>query len=193
MYTHSESPLTDSDAELLNMLTGDNFPSISKAHLHVATGKNITDPIDIVDPPKAAEAVAPKPAKAFARRDAALDPLLLAAAFASGPDVTRNHYSHDFFPGVQMPTHEGSFDWRKLGSSGDSTKSGGVSEKRKLCYVSKQMPRKERLSQEKENTDGPLSVRLENMVHQKPRRASVVRAFRSEDHIWLFSHKQFAD
>jgi len=32
----------------------------------------------------------------FRRRDAELDPLLLAAAMASGPGVTRNHYTHDF-------------------------------------------------------------------------------------------------
>jgi GTP cyclohydrolase II len=81
---------------------------------------------------------APNP-KTFARRDAALDPLLIAAASASGPNVTRNHYHHDFFPGVMLPQHEGSWDWTKWTGEDISTNS----ERRRLIYVSKQAPRRQ--------------------------------------------------
>lgn len=74
----------------------------------------------------------------FVRRDAALDPLLIAAAAASGPQVTRNHYHHDFFPGVMMPKHEGSYDWTKF--TGDDK-----SQRKRLTYVSRQAPRRQRL------------------------------------------------
>lgn len=84
--------------------------------------------------------VVPNP-KAFARRDAALDPLLIAAAAASGPNVTRNHYHHDFFPGVVLPQDEGSWDWTKWTGEDASTKS----ERRRLAYVSRQAPRKLRM------------------------------------------------
>lgn len=79
--------------------------------------------------------------KTFERRDAALDPLLIAAAAASGPNVTRNHYHHDFFPGVVLPQFEGSWDWTKWIGEDSSTKS----ERRRLTYVSRQAPRKQRL------------------------------------------------
>lgn len=64
------------------------------------------------------------------RRDAALDPLLIAAAAASGPHVTRNHYSHDFFPGP--PT-----------AIVDATTK--PSDRKRLAYVSRQAPRRQRL------------------------------------------------
>jgi len=79
--------------------------------------------------------------KTFARRDAALDPLLIAAAAASGPNVTRNHYHHDFFPGVMLPQSEGSWDWTKWTGEDASAKS----ERRRLTYVSRQAPRRQRL------------------------------------------------
>ncbi|KAF8897841.1 cyclohydrolase [Infundibulicybe gibba] len=69
-------------------------------------------------------------AKAFVRRDSALDPLLIAAAAASGPHVTRNHYHHDFFPGVMLPKSEGSWDWTKW--SGDDA---GKPERKRYAYV----------------------------------------------------------
>ncbi|KAJ8086897.1 GTP cyclohydrolase II [Marasmius tenuissimus] len=78
----------------------------------------------------------------FPRRDAALDPLLIAAAAASGPHVTRNHYAHDFFPGVTLPQHEGSWDWTKFTGESSSTKKDHP---RRLAYVSKQAPRRQRL------------------------------------------------
>ncbi|KAI3615350.1 gtp cyclohydrolase-2 [Moniliophthora roreri] len=98
------------------------------------------------------------------RRDAALDPLLIAAAAASGPHITRNHYAHDFFPGVMLPQHEESWDWTKFkGESSSSSKS----DRKRLAYVSRQAPRRQRLGlaipeESKENdatlTSSPLSA-----------------------------------
>ena len=84
----------------------------------------------------------------FRRRDAELDPLLLAAAAASGPNVTRNHYAHDFLPGVALPKAEGAWDWSKW----DGDRIGAVSQPKKLVYTSRQGPRSSRASGEKENT-----------------------------------------
>ncbi|KAF7355572.1 Gtp cyclohydrolase-2 [Mycena sanguinolenta] len=82
----------------------------------------------------------PKQQTKFSRRDAALDPLMIAAAAASGPHVTRNHYHHDFFPGVMLPQHEGSWDWSKW--SPTDTKP-----RRHLAYVSRQAPRSQRIQE----------------------------------------------
>lgn len=82
-------------------------------------------------------------AKAFSRRDAALDPLLIAAAAASGPHVTRNHYHHDFFPGVMLPQSEGSWDWTRWSGQDSATRS----EPKRYAYVSRQAPRKQRILQ----------------------------------------------
>lgn len=76
------------------------------------------------------------------RRDAALDPLLIAAAAASGPHVTRNHYHHDFFPGVMVPQSEGAWDWTKW--TGEDA--ANTTERTRLMYVSRQAPRRQRLS-----------------------------------------------
>ncbi|KAJ4479288.1 GTP cyclohydrolase II-domain-containing protein [Lentinula aciculospora] len=111
------------------------------------------------------------------RRDAALDPLLIAAVSASGPHVTRNHYQHDFFPGVMLPQSEGSWDWTKFTGEDASTKS----ERKRLTYVSRQAPRRQRLGLDdtqggKENAI-PLSP-TENLPtsHQKKRRSSLAQA-----------------
>ena len=91
------------------------------------------------------------------RRDAALDPLLIAAAAASGPHVTRNHYHHDFFP---TPTQE----WAKLPNT----------EGRRLTYVSRQAPRRQRfpLDYSKENDSrrdvDPLQA-ADNLLPRKVR------------------------
>ncbi len=84
----------------------------------------------------------------FRRRDAELDPLLLAAAAASGPNVTRNHYAHDFFPGVALPKAEGAWDWSKW----DGERAGTTNQAKKLVYMSKQGPRSSRTQEEKENS-----------------------------------------
>lgn len=90
----------------------------------------------------------PQAAKSFARRDATLDPLLLAIATAS-PQVTRNHYHHDFFPGVMMPQAEGAWDWTKYTGETSARES-----RRRHTYVSRQAPRRQRLASEstKENS-----------------------------------------
>ena len=80
--------------------------------------------------------------KKIKRRDAELDPLILAAAFASGPHVTRHHYSHDFFPAVGDPRAEGAWDWTKwTGEDVSSTKH----DPKRRSYISQQAPRKQRL------------------------------------------------
>ena len=83
----------------------------------------------------------------FRRRDAELDPLLLAAAAASGPSVTRNHYAHDFFPGVGLPKAEGAWDWSKW----DGERAGTINQAKKLVYISRQSPRSSRTQVGKEN------------------------------------------
>ncbi|KAG7447451.1 uncharacterized protein BT62DRAFT_930462 [Guyanagaster necrorhizus] len=108
--------LGDSDAALLDMLTGPSAPT----------------------------------ATTFARRDAALDPLIMAAAFASGPQVTRNHYHHDFFPGVMLPKAEGAWDWTKF-----TGQDASAPERKKLAYVSRQAPRRQRLALEGKENDQP--------------------------------------
>lgn len=76
------------------------------------------------------------------RRDTELDPLILAAAFASGPHVTRNHHSHDFFPAVGDPRAEGAWDWTKwTGQDASSAKS----DPKQMSYHSQQAPRRQRL------------------------------------------------
>ncbi|KAK0468421.1 GTP cyclohydrolase II-domain-containing protein [Desarmillaria tabescens] len=133
--------LSDSDAALLDMLTGPSAPT----------------------------------ATTFARRDAALDPLIMAAAFASGPHVTRNHYHHDFFPGVMLPKAEGAWDWTKF-----TGQDASAPERKKLAYVSRQAPRRQRLALEgkendhpREQTDTSLSP-IENisLSHKKRRTSS---------------------
>ncbi|KAF9058064.1 GTP cyclohydrolase II-domain-containing protein [Panaeolus papilionaceus] len=119
----------------------------------------------------------PPQAKAFARRDAALDPLLIAAAAASGPHVTRNHYHHDFFPGVMLPQAEGAMDWSKFTGEDSAAKSA----RQKLTYVSRQAPRRQRLGsldeESKENNQPedlqPLKETQNVPSTQRKRRSSV--------------------
>ncbi|CDO73744.1 hypothetical protein BN946_scf185015.g72 [Trametes cinnabarina] len=81
----------------------------------------------------------------YKRRDADLDPLLLAAAASYG-HVTRNHYAHDFFPAVGDPHAEGAYDWTKWQPEDPQER------KPRLKYVSRQAPRSQRVKQEgKEN------------------------------------------
>ncbi|KAI0303941.1 GTP cyclohydrolase II-domain-containing protein [Russula brevipes] len=103
----------------------------------------------------------------FRRRDAELDPLLLAAAAASGPNVTRNHYAHDFFPGIALPKAEGAWDWSKW----DGERIGAMNQAKKFVYTSKQGPRslRARETEGKENAGfhsdlarplGPLPINV---------------------------------
>lgn len=103
----------------------------------------------------------PAPKGFLRRRDADLDPLLLAAAAAS-PHITRNHYAHDFFPGVQDPRSESSYDWTNWKPEDPSEKK---ERKPRLKYVSRQMPRSQRLKKlgledglEKENSTTALDA-----------------------------------
>ena len=84
----------------------------------------------------------------FRRRDAELDPLLLAAATASSPNVTRNHYAHDFFPGIALPRAEGAWDWSKW----DGDRVGAMNNAKKFVYASRQGPRSLRAPGGKGNT-----------------------------------------
>jgi GTP cyclohydrolase II len=84
----------------------------------------------------------------FRHRHDELDPLLLAAATASSPNVTRNHYAHDFLPGVALPKAEGSWDWSKW----DGDRIGAVNRPKKFVYTSRQGPRSLRTPGGKENT-----------------------------------------
>ncbi|KAG1892216.1 GTP cyclohydrolase II-domain-containing protein [Suillus subluteus] len=73
----------------------------------------------------------------FSRRDAALDPLLLAVAASAGARTTRNHYHHDFFPGAQADAVA-----RSKRAAEDTNK---PQERKRMSYVSKQGPRRLRL------------------------------------------------
>jgi GTP cyclohydrolase II len=73
----------------------------------------------------------------FSRRDAALDPLLLAVAASAGTHTTRNHYHHDFFPGAQADVA-----LRGKRTAEDTNK---PQEHKRMSYVSRQGPRRLRL------------------------------------------------
>ncbi|GJE84356.1 GTP cyclohydrolase II [Phanerochaete sordida] len=82
------------------------------------------------------------------RRDADLDPLMLAAVYSSGPQVTRNHYAHDFFPAVGDPRAEGAYDWTKWQPETTSTVGQKQQRRPRLKYVSRQEPRSQRIKRE---------------------------------------------
>ncbi|KAG1752560.1 GTP cyclohydrolase II-domain-containing protein [Suillus paluster] len=73
----------------------------------------------------------------FSRRDAALDPLLLAVAASAGARTTRNHYQHDFFPGAPAESIG-----RGKRAAEDTNK---PQERKRMSYVSRQGPRRLRL------------------------------------------------
>jgi GTP cyclohydrolase II len=101
-----------------------------------------------VDPDAALLEALTYPAKdSFRRRHAELDPLLLAAATASSPNVTRNHYAHDFFPGIALPRAEGAWDWSKW----EGERAGAVNHAKKFVYTSRQGPRSARAREGKKN------------------------------------------
>lgn len=119
--------------------------------------------------------------KTFARRDAALDPLLLAAVAASGPHITRNHYAHDFFPPVVTPQAAGSWDWSKY-QGGQESSTGDV--RKTFKYVSHQGPRRLRLDKGKENEQpqaiDPLKP-TDNIPSNRKRRPSSTHPLNSVD------------
>lgn len=97
----------------------------------------------------------------YKRREAPLDPLLLAATAASGPHVTRHHYHHGF-----NPKSDGSFAW--IGEDVEDK------ENQKPVYISKQAPRRERLGLDtKENVKSPESkVQLSQRTSKRLRSVS---------------------
>ena len=83
------------------------------------------------------------------RREAPLDPLLLAAAMEVGPHITRHHYHHNVGGGVDQPM-EGV-------EAQNSPVDPILSPSAKPNYVSRQAPRSQRLKPDKENNpQGPL-------------------------------------
>ena len=125
-----------------------------------------------VDPDAALLEALTSPTKdSFRRRHAELDPLLLAAATASSPNVTRNHYAHDFFPGVALPKAEGAWDWSKW----EGERAGAVNHPKKFVYTSRQGPRsaraREREGKENESVDSestrPLGPAQVNILNDK--------------------------
>jgi GTP cyclohydrolase II len=88
------------------------------------------------------------PRQTFSRREAPLDPLLFAAATASGPHVTRHHYHHDFFP----------IDEESDGPLVGSYARCDANDDAEPRYVSRQKPRKERLRELGVSEDGRAAV-----------------------------------
>jgi GTP cyclohydrolase II len=120
---------------------------------HTASG-HLVDPV--ADAALLDFLTGPAPPKAksnLPRRDEALDPLMLAAALASGPHVTRNHYHHDFFPGVMLPQAEGAWDWTKW--RGDDCP---LKEQQRFTYVSQQGPRRLKLQSSSEKENHPVDL-----------------------------------
>ncbi|KAH7887547.1 GTP cyclohydrolase II-domain-containing protein [Phlebopus sp. FC_14] len=76
------------------------------------------------------------------RRDDSLDPLLFAAAFASGPHITRNHSGHAAYASRYNPSESPE---RSKRSPDDS---GLAHERKRAAHVSKQGPRRLRLLQQ---------------------------------------------
>lgn len=103
-------------------------------------GLDIDAELSVLDALTSDTPVTPNP---FRRRDSEIDPLLLAAAFSSGPHVTRNHYAHDFFPPVADLSAPGTWDWSKW--TGQSN--GYKADPEKVKYVSQQAPRRQRLKE----------------------------------------------
>jgi GTP cyclohydrolase II len=104
----------------------------------------------------------------FSRRDAVLDPLLLAVTASAGSRTTRNHYQHDFFPGTAAESTE----------RGKRAVEHTTQESKRMAYVSRQGPRRLRLQNQnivggKEN-DTPLS--LDPSVSRKHQSSSITPA-----------------
>lgn len=94
----------------------------------------------------------------YSRREAPMDPLLLAAAISSGPHVTRHHYHHH---------HE-----QPLPSEEEPSQSVALSEQ-KVKYTSKQAPRSQRLGYDSDKENQPFQT-ISN-VPRRPRGASLLQ------------------
>ncbi|KAG9097764.1 transport between ER and Golgi ATPase protein, partial [Ceratobasidium sp. 392] len=90
----------------------------------------------------------PRQGRAFSRREAPLDPLLFAAATASGPHVTRHHYHHDFFPIDEEAENPLVGSYARCDANDDA----------EPRYISRQKPRRERLRELGVTEDGQAAV-----------------------------------
>ena len=111
--------------------------------------------LDALTAPVPPDAAQLRKKQAYKRRDADLDPLLLAAA-SSYVQVTRNHYAHDFFPAVGDPRAEGAYDWTKW--QAEPSKAADQPRPR-LKYVSRQEPRSQRMRRQGNAVDETTQVR----------------------------------
>jgi GTP cyclohydrolase II len=123
--SHFTSKVGTDDLAVLDMLTGPTLPASTSLQSKLSPNQNQVR---------------------HKRREAPLDPLLLAATAASGPHVTRHHYHHGF-----RPESDGSWAW--MGGEIIDEDEGGKENKKPL-YISKQAPRRERLGLDtKENAN----------------------------------------
>ncbi|KAG9054405.1 GTP cyclohydrolase II [Serendipita sp. 407] len=121
----------------------------------------------------------------YNRREAPLDPLLLAAAISSGPHITRHHHHHVH----AVPAMEDLFSDKAPEASNVPTSSarGGVAdvESSRARYNSQQAPRSQRIKQsspdsDKENQRGPLSGgNAGNLPSRRPRGSSLLQSHAS--------------
>lgn len=113
----------------------------------------------------------------YKRREAPLDPLLLAAAFSSGPHVTRHHYHHHHvLPAADDPLPES-----HPVATGDATRNMPTStstDASKAKYKSQQAPRSQRVKEKQHDSDKENQREvLGNAVNlpRRPRKPSVAQ------------------
>lgn len=116
----------------------------------------------------------------YKRREAPLDPLLLAAAISSGPHVTRHHYHHHQ-PSIQEV--EGLLASSSTNDASSSQPNPTGADAPKPKYQSQQAPRSERLKQKEEaqhneNQREPLGV-VANLP-RRPRGPSLLQPIFAE-------------
>jgi len=92
----------------------------------------------------------------FSRRDAALDPLLLAVTASAGIRTTRNHYHHHFFPGAEEESTD-----RPVGQPQDC---------KRMTYMSRQGPRR-------------LRLQNQNLVQGKENDSSLLDPLKSAENV----------
>lgn len=141
VQSHFSNPGPD-DLAVLDMLTGPDLPSTLQSNLFVKQ-KQVR----------------------HKRRDAPLDPLLLAATAASGPHVTRHHYHHGF-----QPKTDGSWAWIEGDIPEDK-------ENRKPVYISQQAPRRERLGLDTKDKAPDSKVQLSQRTSRRLRSASAAAVY----------------
>lgn len=135
------SPVGPDDLAVLDMLTGPTLPTLQPNSL------------------------ANQKQSRHKRRDAPLDPLLLAATAASGPHVTRHHYHHGF-----SPKSDGTWAW----TAGEPLED---KENREPLYVSRQAPRRERLGLDSKDKAPDAKVQLSQRTSRRLRSASAAAVY----------------